>query len=342
MSRASLVALTLVAAACGHRRAGSCDGPCPASKIDHLVVIVQENHSFDSYFGRYCTAPSGASPSCTDGPACCESAPTTDPSGAVPVILDDTENGAYGPSNAQGCELAEIDGGKMDRFAAGAPSCSDPRNLAYAGAPLITPYWELATAGALGDRYFQPIAGATSSNELYFARAQFVFKDNDYAPDAIGKGCAVAPHPMTFKGPTIGDLLDGAGVSWAYYVAGYQALVDAQKLGNCPEAPDGCKFGASLYPRKSWATVPRRPTAASSARACTPASSTSVTCPSTISPPRRTIRACCVTTLSWRAISRRASCRRWCSCAVPAGAASIPGCSTRSATASASSGRRWA
>jgi phospholipase C len=252
MLRAPALALSLVAVAataCGsHRRAG-CDGPCPASKIDHLIVIVQENHSFDSYFGRYCTAPAGSAPSCTSGPSCCEAAPTMDPSGAVPVILDDHENGAYGPANAQDCELAEIDGGKMDRFASAGPmGCSDPRNVAYAGAPLITPYWQLAAAGALADRYFQPIAGATSSNELYFARAQFVFKDNDYAPDAIGHACAVAPRTMAFPGPTLGDLLDGAHVSWAYYVAGYQAMVDAQKHGSCPAAPDGCKFGASLYP----------------------------------------------------------------------------------------------
>jgi phospholipase C len=251
MPRAAALALSLLAVAgcSSHRRAGSCDGPCPAARIDHLVVIVQENHSFDSYFGRYCTAPTGSSPTCTSGAGCCEAGPTMDPSGAMPVILDDNENGAFGPSNMQDCQLAEIDGGKMDRFASGGPAgCSDPRNVAYAGAPLVTPYWQLATANALADRYFQPVAGASSSNDMYFARARFVFKDNDWAPDAIGHACAVAPRAMQFIGPMIGDLLDGAGVSWAWYVAGYDELVAAQKEGTCPGAPDGCRFGASLYP----------------------------------------------------------------------------------------------
>jgi phospholipase C len=315
----SLVAVAVAAIGCGsHRRAGSCDGPCPASKIDHLVVIVQENHSFDSYFGRYCTAPTGSAPSCTSGPGCCEAGPPMDPSGAVPVILDDHENGAYGPANGQDCELAEIDGGKMDRFASGGPmGCSDPRNVAYAGAPLIMPYWQLAATGALADRYFQPVAGATSANELYFARAQFVFKDNDYAPDAIGHACAVAPRTKELPGPTLGDLLDAAHVSWAYYVAGYQAMVDAQ----------------------STAAVPPRPTAAASAPASTRASSTSAICPSTTSPRPRTTRACCATTTRSLATSPRIRCRRWCSCAAPAGAASTPACSTPSATAPASSAR---
>jgi phospholipase C len=75
--------LTLALAGCGgspHRAAGSCDGPCPASKIEHVVVVVQENHTFDSYFGRWCTAPAGSAPSCTDGAACCERAPDAEPS----------------------------------------------------------------------------------------------------------------------------------------------------------------------------------------------------------------------------------------------------------------------
>jgi phospholipase C len=251
MLRVALVAAVTAAvlSGCGpHRAAGSCDGPCPASKIDHLVVILQENHSFDSYFARYCLAPSGSAPSCTDGPSCCEAGPTMDPSGAVPIVLDDHENGTYLPSNASDCQLAQIDGGKMDQFASGMSGCSDPRNVAYAGAPLVTPYWQLASTGALADRYFQPVAGASSANDLYFVRAQFVEKDDDYAPDAIGKSCTVASKHMTFSGTTIGDLLTGAGVSWAYYVAGYADLVAAQKMGMCPAPPDDCPFGVSLYP----------------------------------------------------------------------------------------------
>src|SRR4051794_12519847 len=48
---------------------------CRPSPIRHVVLIVQENHTFDSYFGRWCTAPAGSNPSCTMGRACCEAAP---------------------------------------------------------------------------------------------------------------------------------------------------------------------------------------------------------------------------------------------------------------------------
>ena len=82
--------------------AGSCDGPCPRVQIDHLVVIVQENHTFDSYFGRWCTAPSGSSPACTDGAACCERAPDADASGHAPIVLDDAANAGYDPDHQVG------------------------------------------------------------------------------------------------------------------------------------------------------------------------------------------------------------------------------------------------
>ncbi len=136
MKHALGLALGLTAsAACAPstRAPGSCDGPCPAAKkIDHLVIVVQENHTFDNYFAKYCTAAPGSSPTCTQGAACCEAGPGSDPSGAAPIALDDAANAAYDPNHTQGCELSEIDGGMMDRYVTGVTGCSDPRNFAYA------------------------------------------------------------------------------------------------------------------------------------------------------------------------------------------------------------------
>src|SRR5579884_52424 len=116
-------------------------GPAPrsGSNIRHVVVIEQENHTFDNYFGSYCTAPAGSNPSCTAGPSCCEAAPAREPSGVPPGDLTDAANGSYSPDHSQACEQAEIHGGAMDRFVAGAP-CSDPRNFAVAPASLMATY----------------------------------------------------------------------------------------------------------------------------------------------------------------------------------------------------------
>ncbi len=241
----------LVLAACGShsaRKPGSCDGPCPASKIDHLVVVIQENHTFDTYFGQYCTAAAGSAPACTQGPGCCEAGPAQDPSGASPIVLDDTTNGAYDPDHEQSCELTEADGGAMDHYVVGVTGCADPRNFAYADPTVIQPYRSLATGGALADRYFQSISGQSSSNDMYLARAQFVFLDNAFKPDAIGQACSTIPNAMSFPGPTIGDLLDDAHVSWAFYAEGYQAAVDASKHDTCAHPAADCTLGISLYP----------------------------------------------------------------------------------------------
>ena len=133
--------------------------------VAHVVIVVQENHTFDTYFGNWCTATPGSNPTCTAGPSCCEAAPAKDPSGASPVVLDDEANAAYSPNHAQACELTEIDDGKMNGFVT-STTCGDPRNFAIATTAVVQPYLDLATQYAVADRYFQPIAGQSSSNDM--------------------------------------------------------------------------------------------------------------------------------------------------------------------------------
>lgn len=225
--------------------AGACTTPpCPTTKIEHLVVIVQENHTFDAYFGRWCTAAPGSSPSCTQGPGCCEAGPAKDPgSSATPLVLDDARNEMRDPDHTQACELSETDGGKMDDYVTA--SCGGPGNLAYADAATVQLYWSLAQTGALADHWFQPVAGQSSSNEMYFARAQFVFLDNTVAPKgAVGQVCNVGGTPGQYGDTTIADLLEKAGVGWAYYAQGYATMKAAAAQGACPTtAPPDCAFG---------------------------------------------------------------------------------------------------
>jgi phospholipase C len=226
---------------------GVADAPS-ATDIKHVVVIIQENHTFDNHFGRYCTAPTGSNPTCTTGGACCEAAPMNDPGTGNPIgVLDDVANGARDPSHTQACELAEMNGGKMDMYAT-AMGCGNPGNVLVGDAKTMQPYWDLAAQGALADRYFQPIVGQSSSNDMYFAAAKFVFKDNDFTPASIGASCGFSKKPMDFTGPTIADLLVGANVPWAMYMEGYQAMADAVAAGTCPDKPAECGAPFKFYP----------------------------------------------------------------------------------------------
>ncbi len=271
-------------------------GSCQESKIQHVVLIVQENHTFEAYFGLYCQAAPGSGPTCTTGPQCCEGAPSADPSGAMPVLLDDDPNNsasnfATDRDHDQVCELQELDDGKMDHFVAGATAtgcapgstCSNAYNWALAdgssSSGTVAYYWTLARANALADRYFQPIAGGTASNDMYFAGARFRFIDNGAIPAfAAGEttsnppglctdeydplSCLAAPQAL-YQDGNIASLLLGAGKTFGVYADGYagstaavpgcpaRTAVSECPYSDCiahPEACNGCIFDPSDIP----------------------------------------------------------------------------------------------
>lgn len=244
------LALGLVLAACGDSDSGG-GGTTgkPVSHIDHLVVIIQENISFDAYFGTYCQAPTGSNPTCTEGPACCEAAPATDPgTGMAPVLLDDFQLGNWDPDHTAACEDSEINGGRMDQYIT-STVCGAPENYAYADEASVGPYRDLARQYALADRFFQPVTGQSSANDMYYARAAFVFPDNEFVPDSIGANCTLnINRPATYTDQTVGDLLADADVPWAFYIQGYQAMKDAVANGTCPAPPPECAVGLPFYP----------------------------------------------------------------------------------------------
>lgn len=240
-----LMVATLTLAACGDDDTGG--GAPTASNIEHLIVVIQENTSFDAYFGTYCQAPTGSNPTCTTGPQCCEAAPATDPgSGRAPLVLDDAAHAVYDPNHTSDCMLMEINGGRMDGFVT-AP-CGDPRTFAYAGETTVAAYRDLARRSALADRYFQPVTGASSSNDMYFARAAFVFPDNQFVPESIGATCAANQHRATYDDRTIGDLLTEADIDWAFYIEGYDAMRTAVAAGTCPDPDPACPARIRAYP----------------------------------------------------------------------------------------------
>src|SRR4051812_21604314 len=131
MRRHFVALLVVIVHAGADTRGGGVGGERPrpspggvASAIRHVVVIVQENHSFDAYFGRWCEAPPGSNPTCTEGPRCCEAGPSSTPGASAPVLLDDAENLAHDPRHDRACELAEMNGGAMDRFVTDPCGCA--------------------------------------------------------------------------------------------------------------------------------------------------------------------------------------------------------------------------
>jgi phospholipase C len=171
-----------------------------------------------------------------------------DPSGMAMGVLDDAANGGRDPDHTQACEAAEMNGGKMDSYATN-KSCGSPKNLLIGDAATMKPYWDYAAGGAIADRYFQPIIGQSSANDMYFARAAYVFTDNDQTPaDALGSACAFSSKPKSYTEQTIADLLVAAGIPWSVYIEGYKSTLDAVAAGTCPDKPADCGGPFKFYP----------------------------------------------------------------------------------------------
>jgi phospholipase C len=228
---------------------GGAEGGTPVvprgARIEHVVVIMQENHTFDTYFGRWCKAAPGSNPSCTKGQECCEAAPDREPSGGAPIELTDEANAAYDPDHSQPCEVAEMNGGKMDRFVKGA-SCSNAKNFAISPAAVVAPYHDYAAKYAIGDRYFQSIIGQTSANDMYFAVAKKVFTDNAFIPNAIGQGCSnpLTPKMRNTSESTIADILINHGERVRFYAEGYDVM---RSSGSCPPHPSDCRGANPVF-----------------------------------------------------------------------------------------------
>src|SRR5437588_3573983 len=81
-------------------------------KIQHVVVIMQENRSFDSYFGTYPGADGIPGLAGNPGTVPCLANPAS--GGCVSPFHDLQDVNLGGPHSARNAR-ADIDGGKMDR-----------------------------------------------------------------------------------------------------------------------------------------------------------------------------------------------------------------------------------
>ena len=175
--------------------------PLPSSSlpIQHIFIIVQENHTFDNYFGTYPGANGiqGA-------------VPQKDPSTNAmvkpfeifkPVLPKDLCHEAS-------CASAEFDSGKMDGFIATAKS---NLTMGYFNPGLIPYYWDYASQYVLMDNYFSAVLGPSLPDHIYLL-----------APTSGGIMNNTGGN-STWSFPTIADELDAAHISWAYYAGGHSA-----------------------------------------------------------------------------------------------------------------------
>jgi phospholipase C len=210
-------------------------GGSNATVIQHVVLILKENRTTDSYFGTF-PGVDGA----THG--------LTSTGKVVPLspMLDSFQG--VGLCNSWDCAIGAIDGGKMDRF----DIITGGRLDAYSQVNQsdIPNYWAYAHAFALADHYFTSVHGPSFPNHLFALASQSGGVIDNQSPSVLGTACDGtaagkvtvidkngnrAWHSPCLDFQTLPDLLQSRGISWQYYAYGASDLEHINHIRNGPE-----------------------------------------------------------------------------------------------------------
>lgn len=184
------------------------------SHIKHIIFMVQENRSFDDYFGMLGAyrASLGLSNN-IDGLNLNAALPNTKGQMVHPYHYQTVCTENLSPSWDE--SHRDIDGGKMDGFlqtTTSVPSSIDPtgtRAMGYYDQSDLPYYYAAAARFATSDRWRSPVPTNTIPNRFYL-----------FTATSFGNAFPVNPPSGGFTQPTIFANLDKAGVSWRYYYQG--------------------------------------------------------------------------------------------------------------------------
>jgi phospholipase C len=217
--------------------------PAAIHKIKHVIIIMQENRSFDSYFGTFPGA---------DGIAMTNGVPTVcvpNPGGSCVRPYHDTADidggGPHGVPNA----IADIAGGQMNGFVEQRddalqgctnpddPACStsgSPDVMGYHTAAEIPNYWAYAENFVLDDHMFEPVKSWSLPDHLFMVsawsakcrnRSPMSCVNNIVGPygvnqfdNAVDDELRTGKTSIDLAWTDITWLLYARHVSWAYYV----------------------------------------------------------------------------------------------------------------------------
>ncbi|MBV8155931.1 MAG: hypothetical protein JOY98_16050 [Candidatus Eremiobacteraeota bacterium] len=207
------------------RPAGS--SPTPGTYIKHVVVIVQENRSFENLFAGYPGADAPLYGKWINGHKI----------KLGTVRLNDLENvdHDFGPA------IASWNHGKMNGFNGRVSGLAPTYPYSRVLESDIAPYWNMANQYVVADRMFTMEFGPSFTGHLaLIAGNDALSRKKSVANNPIGGpwSCDAAPGTITFtvnlkreigNGPfpcytqfkTMADVLDGGSVSWKYYAPSY-------------------------------------------------------------------------------------------------------------------------
>ena len=223
--------------------------------IKHVVVIFQENRSFDHYFGTYPHVKANKDGTNFFGDAKdgtprvnnLESAGllTNNPNKANPFRIDRSTPNSCDENHGYSAEQAAFHGGLMDMFVQ-QTGCIDPvlgpnSVMGYFDGNTVTALWNYAQYFAISDNFFGTTFGPSTPGLLNLvagntfdgtitnglsAGGNIAGGANSGAvigdPDPAGDTCSNSKRTqITMSGQSVGDLLNKAGVTWGAFMGGF-------------------------------------------------------------------------------------------------------------------------
>jgi phospholipase C len=177
--------------------------PRTTTPIQHVIILVQENHSFDNYFGTYPTANGSILDPITSQLRQVNGLPDRV---CMPYmgscVSPNLSSSLDPPSPAEGQLTYEMD---YSNGGTGFATYSGPQSMSYFDDNSIAGYWDYAEEYGLADNYYAPVLSTTTPNRLMFLAGD--------TPVSANYG----PPPRIPYSSTVMRQLDDAGVSWGYY-----------------------------------------------------------------------------------------------------------------------------
>ncbi len=204
---------------------GAAEETPTTTPIKHFLYLMQENHSFDNYFGTYPGA---------DGfpPGTCVPVRVDDPAGECVEPFWIGEKAISDLGHTEKVFRAQLNAGENDGFIEAFADEGDPTEQAmgYYDDRDIPYYWNVADEFVLFDRFFTSAGGGSVWNHMYWVAGVPGNPEGDSIP-AEGFGDI----------PTIFDRLEEAGVSWKFYVQNYDPSVTYRTYRTVDDANKGAQ-----------------------------------------------------------------------------------------------------
>ncbi|HUQ62798.1 MAG TPA: alkaline phosphatase family protein [Acidimicrobiales bacterium] len=236
------LAVALTAAACTNTIEGPRRAEGSTTPIGHVVVIYDENVSFDHYFATYPRAenPSGQPTfdARADTPAVNgldATLLTANPNGANPHRLDRSEALTCDQDHEYAAEQKAYNHGLVDAFVENTGGqCADRSTvMGFFDGNTVTAMWNYAQQFAMSDNFFASTFGQSTAGAINLVSGQThgavpvdlpgyvangtLIQDADPTHDACSKSPTVG-----FSGRNVGNLLNERGVTWGWFEGGFR------------------------------------------------------------------------------------------------------------------------